>query len=273
MERELFVNIAPISKRLSKYIHSFTLSVKEATCPTTYIAFPNLGTCLAFFNQTKVCIEETHVSFSKDKGTRPSIILLGRAQFPVSVTFNDPVEEIAINFTACGINYFFDVPFYQIAQQAHQVLTNHKWTNFAAVLFAAPAPERLALLEDFLLTCLNEENKEILEKIYTQVSRNEIQQVKELANLVHMSERNLLRYFKDYFGCSPSAFNKIRRFRSAIGQTYNGNGYPKKFYDESTYFDLAHFRKDFRQFTGAGLTQFYKALFLVGNGGSPFQLK
>jgi len=131
----MFTNFLPISQKLKRYVSSFTVSQKEGVYPVKYKAYPNLGNCVAFFNQTKIQIRLDEISFSKDEKMYPEIIILGRLTSPTLVTYNNPVEEISINFTPCGINYFFKVPFSKLAGQSHQLLTEAKWTNFAFTRF------------------------------------------------------------------------------------------------------------------------------------------
>lgn len=269
----MFTNIIPLSDQLKKYITCFTVSHHGETFPLRYTAFPNLGTCLALFNHTSISIQPNKVTFTRDETHGPEIIVLGRLIQPTLITFNDPIDEIGINFTPCGINFFFEMPFVEIAGQSHQLLSESKWSKFASQLFEIPFKKRIESLEEFLLLNLSVHKDDPLQRINNITSEVNKLTVKELAEAACMSERNFLRYFKKYVGCSPSLFKKIIRFRNVLDAQYskNTNAY-HKFLITEDYYDSSHFRKEFLQFTGCALRSFKKGSFLPGNGSSVFKL-
>lgn len=269
----MFTNIVPNSEKLKSYVDSFTVSLKDGNFPLSYTAFPNLGNCLAFFNHTAIQIQPQGVAFRKDDDQKPAIILLGRLTCPTFVIFHTRVEEISINFKPCGINYFFGIPFSKMANQSHQLLNEPIWVDFIAVLFSEPPEKRIAMLETFLLSKLNEHKADPLDRIFNAVAMMDTLKIHELAAICCMSERNFLRYFRKYFGCSPSTYKKILRFRTALDSQYskNTNSY-NSFLIAEDYYDSSHFRKEFVQFTGSAPRQFKKASFLPGNGSAVFKL-
>lgn len=269
----MFTNITPNSDKLKRYITSFTVSQNEEFFPLSYTAFPNPGTCLALFNKTSIDIQPHEVTFTKDDSQAPKIILLGMLTRPTIITFNNPVNEISINFNRCGINFFFGIPFLEMAGKSHQLLNESKWTDFASLLFSKPPEKRIEKLEEFLVLNLNERKGDVLERIYDSTAAINNVTVKELAILACMSERNFLRYFNKYYGCNPSTYKKIIRFRNMLNAQYskNKNAY-NRFLLADDYYDSSHFRKDFIQFTGCALREFKRASFLPGNGSSVFKL-
>lgn len=268
----MFVNTEPKAEKLKAYISSFTVSTDTASYPLTYTAFPNLGTCLAFFNKTSVRLDQNGLVLSSDIDKAPVITLLGRLLSPTQVTFMDQLEEISINFKSCGINYFFNRPFAEMAPNAHQVLTDPQWTEFAVRLYAEVPEKRLALLEAFLLTKIVSQNTNLLQRITKSAAGIEETTVQIQAEIACMSQRNFLRYFKAYIGCSPSSYKKILRFRSLLDSHYSNMTMSyTSILPGSEYYDAAHFRKDFIQFTGIAPTRFVKGSFLQGNGSSVFK--
>ncbi|SHE65737.1 helix-turn-helix domain-containing protein [Pedobacter caeni] len=269
----MFTNIIPVTDKLKRYITSFTVSQKGGVFPLRYTAFPNLGICLAFFNHTLIRIQPHEVTFTKDDTQGPEIILLGRLTRPTLITFNDPVDEISINFTPCGINFFFGIPFLEMAGKSHQLLNESTWTEFASLLFSKPPEKRIEKLEAFLLSSLNEHKGDTLERIFNSTAGIDKLTVQALSAIACMSERTFLRYFKKYFGCSPSTYKKILRFRNVLDARYskNTNSYHRFLLTED-YYDSSHFRKEFVQFTDCSLRQFKRASFLPGNGSSVFKL-
>lgn len=66
-----------------------------------------------------------------------------------------------------------------------------------------------------------------------------------------VSERQLRRLFKFYFGESPKTFVRIKRFQKVLGRnpTPESLKEEKSYFDEG-YYDQAHFIKEFRDFYG-----------------------
>lgn len=269
----MFTNVLPSANKLKRYVSSFTISIKNGLFPVKYMAFPNLGTCLAFFNHTAFRIQLDEITFEKDETKCPQIILLGRLTSPTLVTYNEPLDEISINFTPSGINYFFGSPFSKLAGKSHQFLKEPKWNKFASALFSELPEKRVAMLEAFLLSNLNENKVETMERFFSSMAAIDKVTIHELANLSCMSERNFLRQFRKYFGCSPSTYKRIVRFRNTLDMQYLKitNSY-LKFSLAGPYYDSSHFRKEFVQFAGCTPKQFTNSSFLPGNGSSVFKL-
>jgi AraC-like DNA-binding protein len=269
----MFTNFLPATNKIKRYISSFTITVEDGSFPVKYTAFPNVGNCLAFFNHTAIQTQLDEITFKKDETQCPTIILLGRLTNPTLVTYNEHVEEISVNFTPCGINYFCDIPFSEMAGKCHQLLNEPKWTEFAVALFSELPEKRITMLEAFLLSSLNEHKADMMERVHNSITAMDELTVQELAGIACMCERTFLRYFKKYFGCNPSTYKKILRFRNALDTQYSKhtNSY-HKFLLADNYYDASHFRKEFTQFTGCAPGRFKKGSFLPGNGEAVFKL-
>ena len=267
-----FINIEPKAENLKEYISSFTVSADGGSYPLIYTAFPNVGTCLAFFNKASITMDRNGLVLSSDSTKAPVITLLGRLIKPTQVAFEHPVEEISINFKPCGINYFFNRPFADMAPNPHQLLKDPQWVEFAARLYAEIPEHRLALLEAFLLSKIVGHNIDLLKRITKSTAGIVETNVEVQAGIACMSQRNFLRCFKSYVGCNPSTYKKIVRFRKLLDAHYSTSTRSyRDFLPTAEYYDSAHFRKDFVQFTGIPPTRFKKGSFLQGNGSSIFK--
>jgi AraC-like DNA-binding protein len=116
-----------------------------------------------------------------------------------------------------------------------------------------------------------ENGKKSLATISDLFLQDETIKVSTMAEKVHMSERNFLRYFKAGFGCSPSEFRKIIRFRKAVG-TQEGKKQLQDICYQNTYYDPSHFRKDFHELTSTSPSVFFKTISRIGPAHSPFKV-
>lgn len=69
--------------------------------------------------------------------------------------------------------------------------------------------------------------------------------VKELADMVHWSSRQINRYFTHWFGLSLKAYCNILRFRASFGQLKEGKLFP-----EQNFTDQAHFIHEVEKYSG-----------------------
>ncbi|MBO9595340.1 MAG: AraC family transcriptional regulator [Niabella sp.] len=270
----MICSINPCSEILKKYIESFSVSVKTGSYPLRYIAYPQQGTCLGLFNQTDVLIKKDYISFTQNPCSAPVAVLLGKITAPTFVTFNDYIEEISINFSPAGINYFFDIPYLKLAPLPHQVLNIAPWPTFLKDLFKMPAENRVSALEKFLLSIIDTRNKHPLAYIEAALKETPAIKVRTLSQNLFMSERNFLRFFKNHFGCPPSTFLRISRFRNMVNaENFSDPAIPlKDIYLANFYYDYSHLKKDFLDLTRQQPSAFLSTISYLGNKKHLFRL-
>ena len=267
----MFTYHLPQSEVLKKHIDYFYELSTRQNFPLRYTAFPTTGTCLSFFRNAIITIDGSDVVISQSTKPQPAVILLGRILAPVNIYFRGYVEEVSIVFNAAGINHFFDKPYSVIAPDLHNVIIDKKWQDVSGELFSRSGADRLFYLEKFLLSQLVADNKKYLATISDLFLNDEEIRVRTLAEKVYMSERNFLRYFKAGFGCSPSEFRKIIRFRKAVS-TKEGRSLLNDICFQNSYYDPSHFRKDFRKLTFSSPSVFFKTISRIGPGNYPFKV-
>ena len=82
--------------------------------------------------------------------------------------------------------------------------------------------------------------------------------IKDLANMLYISNDSFEKRFRKITGASPKQFSSIVRMKSAISQKQNNQNLTDVALN-SGYFDQPHFNKDFKLFTGLTPTDFFKS--------------
>ncbi|MFA6246008.1 MAG: DUF6597 domain-containing transcriptional factor [Mucilaginibacter sp.] len=125
---------------------------------------------------------------------------------------------------------------------------------------AADDKARIKLIEGFLIDQLNDRQPDILiahalEHIHA--SKGTIR-INELATLLNTSASPLEKRFRQEVGASPKKFSMIVRAQNVLAAMDNG----KQHYSEylSSYYDQAHFIKDFKKFASITPEQYLKTL-------------
>ncbi|WP_299125355.1 AraC family transcriptional regulator [uncultured Tenacibaculum sp.] len=254
----------PKSEILKKYISEFTLLKKENFKPINYLAFPHNNSAIVFLSKATVSYNDYKITVSQNPNNVQSVVALGKYLHPLHLFYSDAVDEICINFTPTGLNYFFKQNFKQIAGKPIQFVNNEIWTNFSKQLFNYPKQERIELLEKFLLSQLQEKDLSIIEQLTNILTNDLTIKVKDLALKTNLSPRTINRLFHTYLGRSPSAFKKIQRFRNAIEMKNNHNSLTEiSLLNE--YYDSAHFNHEFQELTNTNPTSFFNQVSKVGD--------
>lgn len=267
----MFTYFTPQSEILKKYIDQFYKLSPRQNFPLQYSAFPMTGTCLSFFRNAIVTINGNDIIISQSAHQQITIVLLGRILTPVNVCFKDYVEEVSILFNATGINYFFEKSYLAIAPASHNIITDKRWEEMSQEIFSKKEADQLSNLERLLLSQLVVGDKKCLARIVDLFLSDETIRIRKLADEVHMSERNFLRYFKANFGCSPSEYRKIIRFRKTVN-IQDCKNLLNEICFQNSYYDPSHFRRDFRKLTSGGPGVFFKTTSRIGPGKYPFKV-
>lgn len=129
------------------------------------------------------------------------------------------------------------------------------------VLAAASNPERIQLIETFLLSRLTEPHAiDTITSACVDVilqSRGQLD-VTELADKMKVNRRNIERKFTSSVGMSPKQLSKVIRLQATL-KMLDENKYNNltALAYENGYYDQAHFIKDFKEFTGLSPKFFY----------------
>jgi AraC-like DNA-binding protein len=168
-------------------------------------------------------------------------VMLGARFFPHTAAF----------FLSGGIQQFNDgvADFSGIGGKAVQDL-------HAQLLEVNSLPQRLELLETYLLTQLAKQEKSLhklplLNQIMQELQQdNFFEQINQVARRQGISSRYLQKIFLQYTGLSPKLYSKIHRFQNSLLLVAQKESNLTNIAYDCGYFDQSHFIRDFKTFTG-----------------------
>ena len=270
----MVVSYKPKSELLRKYIYQFNTFQKDAHLRIHYLAFPQLGSTLFFLNKAAVSRSTAQLTIQPDEATGPAIEVLGKYTTPITLSYGGYVDELSIDFTPLGINYFFDTPFAHLAPHHAQPLTEKSWCDFALELYTSDnMPERLENLELFLQRQFRNRQLHTLQQAVDLLMNTAVDiSVKEAGAMAGLTEKTLLRNFSKYAGCSPLMFRRIVRFRNSI-KVKQLNKYVSNLTQlghESQFYDASHFGREYRLLTGRCPKAFFRSISFVGDNHYPY---
>jgi len=130
------VNLSePKSLLLKKYIKNFSTFEKGCDLRINFATFPHIGPALALLRNASLNINSRHLQITPMDQDQFNTVVLGKYTSPVFITYNGYVDEISVNFTTLGINYFFDEPYNVVAPANFQKLKDENWVEFGKNLF------------------------------------------------------------------------------------------------------------------------------------------
>lgn len=262
----------PKSEILRKYISEFTVLKKGNDKPLNYIAFPHCVSSIAFYSNASIKYDTSKIIIDETDRNVQSIIVLGKYLKPVLLSYKSIVDEIAVNFTSTGINYFFDNNYDKLSDGPFQFMSNEKWNNFSHKLFVINEKKRIELLENFLVSQLRYKDLKNVEFVIDSMKNDLSIKVKDIALKMKLSDRTINRLFHKYIGCSPIAYKKILRFRSSVLMNDNEMSLTELCLNNE-YYDSPHFTNEFKKLTSKNPKSFFKSLIKVGDGNFPYVFK
>ena len=127
---------------------------------------------------------------------------------------------------------------------------------------AANHPQRIALIEQFLLSKLKHDQYKpdllVLHALESIQLAKGVVKIKELADTHCISLDAFEKRFRRAVGVSPKQFSYIIRMKSVVQRGLTGKSLADMAF-EAGYFDQPHFNKDFKLFTGQAPTDFLKS--------------
>lgn len=195
---------------------------------------------------------------------QPRAMVLGQTIDPFYVEPTGDVDSFAVRFYPFGFAGFVPVSINELANRETPItqLFDIEAANALEkrIIEATTTHARIAIVEDFLLTCLadaktidNMVRKTIDAILLTRGSAS----IKTLLKDDLSKRRQLERKFLKLVGVSPKQLGKVIRMQTALHMMLNQQSENlTRIAYESEYYDQAHFVKDFKEFTGINPKEF-----------------
>lgn len=274
LERSLmYKTYKPKSELLKKYIQDFTVLDENGVFPNEYFAFPHNIGAIILLQHAQLDYKSNNLKIERNDLKDSVVFSIGKYLEPLFVSFKNYVEEIAINFTPTGINYFFDENFCDIAKLPIQKVNDAEFTHFSKTLFNTNIENRIELLERFLIQRFREKDLELIEQVISMAESDKSLKFKEICEELNVSERNINRLFHKYIGCSPKDYKKIIRFRGAIKDYNKSESNLTQICLENDYYDSPHFSREFKNLTKMKPKEYFKQLKYISNNKYPYIFK
>lgn len=178
---------------------------------------------------------------------------------------NEPLgrsQMVGIRFHAGGIHPFIPYDAHELHNQV--IPMDAIWGESIRLLrealyTARTMPERLRLLENFLLARLhhNQDALYIHQTVQTLATAQGATSIKGLAIQIGISQKHLAHRFKQVVGVTPKTLARLYRFQAVLSSIKPHHNVDwADIAHECHYHDQAHFSKDFMAFTGFSPSQY-----------------
>lgn len=175
------------------------------------------------------------------------------------VTQIDAAQTVlTIHFRPGGAAAFLPAPQHDLEDEC--VSLEAVWGRAASTLRArlieaASVPERIALLESFLLARMRSRDPAVQAVLHAAERRPSLR-VADACTLTGLSARRLITSFRSEVGLTPKTYLRVRRFQAAMRLLDAGDVRGARIATDLGYFDQAHFNREFRSFTAMTPTQY-----------------
>ncbi|WP_062060165.1 AraC family transcriptional regulator [Aquimarina longa] len=241
---------------LSKYIDRFYTfnqsSDIELGLPPI---LPGTGLELLFYIHTPLSIATTRLS-------------KGHIVCPRCIAYFDKtnnVSFISVRFKSGAFRHFTSVPFSELNDR--YISVQDLWGSRGELLLdilenTNAVSDKIQEIEKFLMQSFinhyqskNQKWDTVIDQLYYNYT---IQTIEELAKKTNLSIRQFERNFKNQFGITPKAFQKITRLQDTVKKIIlsNDTAYLDTVLDNG-YFDQSHFIKDFKSYAHKTPTAYF----------------
>jgi len=169
--------------------------------------------------------------------------LLGLETQPSTVTFSAKTKFFGISFNLLAVEYVLNISIADILNTATQLppdfwgITKDDLSNFEDCCNKVSIK-----IKELIKPNIDTRKQKLFNLVY---STNGSLTIKEYAEKVFWSSRQINRYFNQTFGLPLKLYCKILRFRATFKQIKDGKLYPERYFS-----DQAHFIREVKRLTG-----------------------
>lgn len=196
----------------------------------------------------------------------PNSAISGIRRSVTLINYLKDTSTFIVLFKAMGTSAFFKEPMHELFDETVSLnnFINQEQISFIEeqLTEAENNNQRVAIVDRFLLSNLFRQDHDklilaALQKIHQ--GKGNIK-IKQLANALFISHDAFEKRFRKIVGTTPKQYSSIVRMKSIIDQKPLGESLAGVVL-EAGFFDLPHFYKDFKLFTGQTPTDFFSSPF------------
>lgn len=260
-----FSSFLPESDFLKQFIaYYYCDGSQDPLYRNSYVFYPHVNTTVSLYQNAAYQLKETTSTISYDANVK-YLKLVTQQSLPRRVIQIGKTYKIAIVFKPFGLNRFINEKYSEAVPGEAQIFVpchNDEWDQMLDELFSQnDVSGKARILDEFLLRQYNGVENNVLEKAIAILSDvDNDSSIGEIAGMINVSRKTLLRYFKSELRTTPELFRTISRFRYALNEKILKNS-PEILTElayRANFFDQAYFIKRFKLLTGVTPTKFFK---------------
>ncbi|MCU0239597.1 MAG: helix-turn-helix domain-containing protein [Pyrinomonadaceae bacterium] len=269
------IHFLPTNELLRQHIECYHITNYEAEyLKKEVLIYPHYFNAVSIFNGASSTFIENQFICSEQGDKKVQIVLFGGFNKPVLAKVTGKIRGLSIVFKPTGINCFIDKPFNEIVPEVHNNFPfwDEKADELEQLLYCHDISDITAKLEKILLSFYRPFENKLLFQILALLHKNYADyNVQELAQILKVSRKTLLRTFQKHIGVSITDYRRIIRFREAIKIHSGTDETLTRLAYETCFSDQSHFVKDIQKLTGDNPKKFFNEADFIND--TPFFLK
>jgi AraC-like DNA-binding protein len=171
---------------------------------------------------------------------------------------------LGIFFHPSGFHQLFGLPMTELTQNSIDIedFFGNQGKDLISRLALPTTPEqKIELCEEVLSGLLPNKLPTVdsTDEAIRYIQQNPQQQIDEVCDYFHVSPRHLRRRFKEKVGIGPKSYLRICRFHKVLQLSHQQSQVDLQDLSfHCGYYDLSHFSRDFKQFSGKSPLQYFK---------------